>query len=85
MRRLGKRWKQIHRLVYLAGLLAIVHFVWLVKADISEPLLYGTILGVLLLLRVPRLRRTLTNLRYRFTRRGARADAALPARPSASE
>jgi methionine sulfoxide reductase heme-binding subunit len=85
MRRLGKGWKQLHRLVYVAGLLAIVHFVWLVKADIREPLLYGAILGVLLLLRVPNVRRALTNLRYRFTRRGSAADAALPARPSATE
>ncbi len=37
MRRLGKRWKPLHRLVYLAALLAVVHFVWLVKADVREP------------------------------------------------
>jgi sulfoxide reductase heme-binding subunit YedZ len=85
MRRLGKRWKQLHRLVYLAGVLAIIHFVWLVKADIREPLLYGAILGVLLLLRVPKLRRALTNLRYRFTRRTVPADAGLPVRPSVTE
>src|SRR5919205_3482280 len=43
MRRLGKRWKVLHRLVYLAAPLVIVHFVWLVKADIREPLLYGAL------------------------------------------
>src|SRR6266545_1668464 len=85
MRRLGKRWKQLHRLVYLAAVLVIIHFVWLVKADIREPLLYGAILGGLLLLRVPSVRRALTQLRYRFTRRRPATDAALPARPSAAE
>lgn len=84
MRRLGKGWKQLHRLVYLAAVLVIIHFVWLVKADISEPLMYGAILGGLLLLRVPSVRRALSNLRYRITRRRA-ADAGLPVRPSATE
>ncbi|HZB95474.1 MAG TPA: protein-methionine-sulfoxide reductase heme-binding subunit MsrQ, partial [Herpetosiphonaceae bacterium] len=64
MRRLGKRWKVLHRLVYLAALLVIVHFVWLVKADIREPLLYGTLVALLLLLRLPAIRHRLTALRY---------------------
>ena len=72
MRRLGKRWKVLHRLVYLAAPLVIVHFVWLVKADIREPLLYGTFVALLLLLRIPPIRRTLTALRYR--RRSAQPD-----------
>ncbi|HEC06144.1 MAG TPA: sulfoxide reductase heme-binding subunit YedZ, partial [Thiolapillus brandeum] len=37
MRRLGLRWKQLHRLVYVAALLAVLHFIWLVKADLLEP------------------------------------------------
>lgn len=56
MRRLGKRWKQLHRLVYLAGVLAVVHYVWLVKSDIRVPLLYAAIVIFLLLLRLPRVR-----------------------------
>ena len=68
MRRLGKRWKQLHRLVYLAALLAIVHFVWLVKADIREPLLYGAGLLLLLALRLPPVRRAVARLRGRFVR-----------------
>ena len=84
MRRLGKGWKQLHRLIYVAGVLVIIHFVWLVKSDIREPLAYGVILGILLILRIPRVRRALTNLRYRVTRRRA-ADAGLGARPSATE
>lgn len=65
-KRLGKNWKRLHRLVYLAGILGIVHFVWLVK-DVREPLRYGVVLAALLLLRVPHVRRAASNLRHRFT------------------
>lgn len=44
----GKRWRQLHRLVYAAGLLAVVHFVWRVKKDLSQPLLYACVLAILL-------------------------------------
>jgi len=53
MKRLGKNWKRLHRLVYLAGLLAVVHYVWLVKSDIREPLTYGAVVGLLLVARIP--------------------------------
>ena len=48
IRRLGKRWQQLHRLVYIAALAAVIHFYWLVKADIRRPVLYGTVLALLL-------------------------------------
>jgi sulfoxide reductase heme-binding subunit YedZ len=52
VKRLGaRRWKRLHRLTYLAGLLALAHFVVRVKRDLSEPLVYGVVLGVALLLR----------------------------------
>jgi sulfoxide reductase heme-binding subunit YedZ len=38
----------LHRLVYFIGMLGVLHYLWLVKADIAEPLLYGGILGILL-------------------------------------
>jgi sulfoxide reductase heme-binding subunit YedZ len=57
MRRLGRRWMQLHRLVYVAAALAILHFLWLVKADLRPPLVYGAVLGVLLAARLPILRR----------------------------
>ncbi len=66
MKRLGKKWKQLHRLVYLAGFLVVVHFVWLVKADLREPLAYGAVLGVLLLIRLPFVRRRISKIRSRF-------------------
>lgn len=47
-RRLGRRWKPLHRLVYLAGIGAVVHFLWLVKSDTREPLIYGAIIAMLL-------------------------------------
>lgn len=49
VRRLGgKRWQQLHRLVYVIGGLAVLHFFWMVKSDIREPLLYAAILLLLL-------------------------------------
>lgn len=61
--RLGQAWKRLHRLVYLAAVLAVIHFVWLVKADVREPLAYGAVLAVLLVLRLPPVRRRLSGLR----------------------
>jgi sulfoxide reductase heme-binding subunit YedZ len=63
-RRLGKLWKRLHQWVYVAALLVIVHYVWLVKSDIREPLLYGGIVVLLLLARVPGIRRRLSSLRH---------------------
>lgn len=57
MRRLGKRWKPLHRLVYLVAVLAVLHFFWLVKADLREPLWYAGILSCLLLMRLTLRRR----------------------------
>lgn len=63
MRRLGRRWKRLHRGVYLAGLLAVLHFVWLVKSDIREPLLYGGVVVLLLVLRISGIRRGISRWR----------------------
>lgn len=48
MRRLGRRWQTLHRLVYLVTLLGVWHYYWQVKADIREPLLYAAALALLL-------------------------------------
>jgi sulfoxide reductase heme-binding subunit YedZ len=50
-RRLGRRWLSLHRLVYVAAVLAVLHFFWLVKADWAEPIVYGAVLAGLLALR----------------------------------
>ncbi|WP_093034705.1 sulfite oxidase heme-binding subunit YedZ [Thiocapsa roseopersicina] len=53
IRRLGRRWKTLHRAVYAIGVLGVLHYLWLVKADLLEPAIYAIILAVLLGLRVP--------------------------------
>ncbi|HAM44070.1 MAG TPA: sulfoxide reductase heme-binding subunit YedZ [Propionibacteriaceae bacterium] len=61
VRRLGgRRWRRLHQLVYIAALLAVLHYVWSVKADIRVPLAYGAVVVVLLLLRLPFVRQVLS-------------------------
>ena len=48
MRRLKKNWVKLHKLVYVIAVLGVLHFLWLVKADILEPMIYASILLVLL-------------------------------------
>ena len=53
IRRLGgKNWQRLHRLIYLTGILGVIHYIWLVKADKRKPLEYGAVLFVLLLYRL---------------------------------
>ena len=76
MRQLKKNWKRLHRLVYVSGILVIVHFVWLVKSDLREPLIYGAILTLLLVLRIPAVRRYVVQFRTRFKSRKTALDGA---------
>jgi sulfoxide reductase heme-binding subunit YedZ len=57
IRRLGRRWKDLHQLVYAILLLAILHFLWLVKADYLEPSIYAIIAVILLLHRIGPIKR----------------------------
>jgi sulfoxide reductase heme-binding subunit YedZ len=53
VRRLGfARWQLLHRLVYFSGLAGVIHYYWLVKSDVREPLMYGAILAVLMSFRL---------------------------------
>lgn len=52
-RRLRRRWAQLHKLIYPAAALGVLHYIWLVKADLREPLMYLAILLVLLGMRIP--------------------------------
>mgnify|MGYP001095326466 CR=1 FL=1 len=52
MRRLGRHWQQLHRLIYVAAGLGVLHYAWLVKRDLTQPLIYGGLLGVLLFFRL---------------------------------
>ncbi|HEB96688.1 MAG TPA: sulfoxide reductase heme-binding subunit YedZ [Sedimenticola thiotaurini] len=53
IRRLGRRWKRLHRLVYLCAIGGVIHFLWLVKADLRTPLIYLAVLLLLFALRIP--------------------------------
>ncbi len=52
IRRLGRRWQQLHRLVYLSAVAGVIHFLWLVKKDIRQPMIYALVLAALLGYRV---------------------------------
>ena len=56
MRRLGRRWQSLHRLVYVIALLGVWHFYWQVKRDVREPLIYAGVLAMLLVYRYARAR-----------------------------
>jgi len=63
MRRLGKNWKRLHRLVYPAAVLAVLHWMLLVKSDTRLPLLYGVILALLLMMRTRPVKHGIAGLR----------------------
>jgi sulfoxide reductase heme-binding subunit YedZ len=48
----GRRWQMLHRLVYVSAIAGVLHYLWLVKADIRFPVRYGIVVGLLLLFRV---------------------------------
>jgi sulfoxide reductase heme-binding subunit YedZ len=59
----GRRWQQLHRSVYAVSALAVLHYLWMVKADLKKPLIYATLLTLLLGLRLLRWLRRLRRLR----------------------
>ena len=52
IRKLGKRWQALHRLIYFSASAGVIHYIWLVKADLKKPLEYAFVLGMLLMYRV---------------------------------
>lgn len=74
-KKMGRRWTSLHRLVYLAGVLDILHYAWAKKGnlftlsgDILQPLLWGLLLLLLLALRIPPVRKWASSLRHRSAR-----------------
>lgn len=65
MRRLGKNWEHLHWLIYVAAVLAVTHFTLQVKVDFREPLLYGVVVVLLLIVRLPGIREVVSKLRHR--------------------
>jgi sulfoxide reductase heme-binding subunit YedZ len=66
IRRLGKRWQLLHRLVYVTAIAGVIHYYWLVKSDIRLPLVYALFVAMVL------------GWRVRFWRRSSRRTAAAP-------
>lgn len=64
-RRLGKRWKALHKLVYLIGVLAVIHYLWLVKNAYTQPLIFAAAVGLLLLIRTPAVKHAVLRARGR--------------------
>ncbi len=78
IRRLGRKWQLLHRLIYVIAPLAVLHFYWKVKADTREPLIFAAIVGLLLVFRLPW-------IRARFARRPAtRSELRTTAQPPAA-
>lgn len=68
-RKLGLRWRALHRLVYPLAIFACLHFIWLVREDYRQPVLYALLLCLLLLWRVPVLRKMLLHSSNRRSQR----------------
>ncbi len=51
-RKLARRWRKLHQLVYIIAILAVIHFIWQTKSDLNEPLIYALILVILLSARI---------------------------------
>ena len=72
IRRLGgRRWSQLHRLVYATAVAGVTHYWWLVKADVSRPFIYAVVVVFLLSFRVEWVRRSVTIVRHLTDRRMA--------------
>jgi len=72
-KRLGKNWKRLHQLIYFIGPLAVLHYVWSKKGnilslqgEIVKPLIYGLIIGILIIFRIPPIRRAIASFSTRM-------------------
>ncbi|MBT2773026.1 protein-methionine-sulfoxide reductase heme-binding subunit MsrQ [Halomonas sp. ISL-60] len=68
MKRLGKRWKPLHKFSYAILGLVLLHFFWVVRADMQEWAMYAAIAALIMATRLPPVARSLPKLRYRFSR-----------------
>jgi sulfoxide reductase heme-binding subunit YedZ len=88
MKRLGKNWKRLHRLAYLAGGLVVIHYAWAVKGDLLRlkgdiwmPLFYVLAIGLLLLVRIPPIRSATAGLHHWMSGALRRSPARLKPKP----
>jgi len=75
-RRLKKNWVRLHKFVYAAGVLVMLHYIWVQKADIREPLAWTFLLALLLAVRIPAIRRWFTD--HRSRRQAAKRARTMP-------
>ncbi|CAD5275081.1 MULTISPECIES: protein-methionine-sulfoxide reductase heme-binding subunit MsrQ [Halomonadaceae] len=68
MKRLGKRWKSLHKFSYAILGLVLLHFFWVVRADMQEWAMYAAMAALIMATRLPPVARSLPKLRYRFSR-----------------
>lgn len=68
MKRLGKRWKPLHKFSYAILGLVLLHFFWVVRADMQEWAMYAAMAALIMATRLPPVARSLPKLRYRFSR-----------------
>ena len=62
MKRLGRNWKRLHKWVYAVGVLAVLHYIWVAKVAGGKPTIYAVILAILLIARIPPVRRQLAKI-----------------------
>jgi sulfoxide reductase heme-binding subunit YedZ len=72
-KRLGKNWKRLHTAIYVIAPLGVLHFAWnkkgnlfIAQGDIAQPLIYGLVVVLLLILRIPAVRKGIASLRNRI-------------------
>lgn len=79
--RLGRWWRRLHRLAYLAAVAAVIHYAWLVKADVREPMAWAIGLAALFAVRLPPVRRRFAAVAAQATRREGSLGGAASAHP----
>ena len=72
-RRLKMNWKRLHKLAYAAGILAVVHFIWLVKQGVLEPWIWGVVVLSLLLIRLKPIKKMISKRSKQISRLARRA------------
>ena len=74
MKRLGRNWKRLHKWIYAAGILAALHYIWVAKIAVGQPLIYAAILALLLAARIPPVRGALADVGRKVRNRGQSSD-----------
>lgn len=69
MKKLGKRWKTLHQIVYGIGILVIIHYLWAVKTVTTKPLLYTVLLAMLLVVRIKPIKQAIINFRRNLAKK----------------